>query len=80
MKKNRKTNDIKNLTSGPGKLTKAFGIEKRHDGLDLTKSDLFIEKSNEKFKIVKTTRIGLSKGGDLPLRFYIKDNDFVSRK
>jgi DNA-3-methyladenine glycosylase len=80
MKNNRKTNDIKNLTSGPGKLTKALGIEKRHDGLDLTKSDLFIEKSNEKFDIVKTTRIGLSKGEDLPLRFYIKDNDFVSKK
>ena len=80
MKKNRKTNNIRNLTSGPGKLTKAFGIEKRHDGLDLTKSDLFIEKSNEKFDIIKTTRIGLSRGEDLPLRFYIKNNDFVSRK
>lgn len=80
MKKNRETNDIKNLTNGPGKLTKAFGIEKKHDGLDLTKSNLFIEKSNEKFKIVKTTRIGLSAGEDLLLRFYIKDNSFVSRK
>jgi len=80
MKMNRKINDIKNLTNGPGKLTKAFGIDKRHDGLDLTKNILFIKNFNEKFDIVKTTRIGISKGQDLQLRFYINNNDFVSKK
>jgi len=80
MKRNRQTNDIRNLSNGPGKLTRALGIDKRHDGLDLTKDMLFIENSKDKFEIVKTTRIGLSKGQDLPLRFYIKDNEFVSKK
>ncbi len=80
MKKNRKIDDIKNLTSGPGKLTQAFKINKTHDSIDLTKDVLFIENSNDKFEIVKTTRIGLSKGQDLPLRFYIKNNEFVSKK
>jgi len=80
MKRRRTTNNIKNLANGPGKLTKAFGIDKEHDGLDLTNSDLYIEGSKEKFNIVKTTRIGLSKGQELLLRFYIKNNDFVSRK
>ena len=80
MKRNRQTNDIRNLSNGPGKLTRALGIDKRHDGLDLTKDMLFIENSNDKFEIVKTTRIGLSKGQDLPLRFYIKNNEFVSKK
>jgi DNA-3-methyladenine glycosylase len=80
MERNRKTNDIRNLSNGPGKLTRALGIDKRHDGLDLTKDMLFIENSNDKFEIVKTTRIGLSKGQDLPLRFYIKNNEFVSKK
>jgi DNA-3-methyladenine glycosylase len=80
MKKNRGVREIKNLTNGPGKLTKAFGIDKRHDGLDLTKGDLFVEDSNEKFEIVRTTRIGLSKGQEKLLRFYIKGNDFVSVK
>jgi DNA-3-methyladenine glycosylase len=80
MEKNRKTNDVKNLTNGPGKLTQAFGIDKTHDSIDLTKDILFIENSKEKFDIVKTTRIGLSKGQDLPLRFYIEDNEFVSKK
>jgi DNA-3-methyladenine glycosylase len=80
MKKRRNTNDVKNLASGPSKLTKAFGIDKRHDGFDLTKDVLFIENSDEKSKIVKATRIGLSKGKEKLLRFYIKDNDFVSKK
>lgn len=80
MKKRRKTNDIKNLTSGPGKLTQAFRIDKNHDGLDLTKEDLFIENHNDKFKIVTTTRIGLSAGQEKMLRYYIKNNEFVSKK
>ena len=80
MKKRRMTDEIRNLTNGPGKLTKALDIDKRHHELDLTKNDLFIENSDEKFEIVRTTRIGLSKGGDMLLRFYIKDNEFVSKK
>jgi len=80
MKKRRMTDDIKNLTNGPGKLTKAFDINKRYHEMDLTRGNLFIENSNENFSIVRTTRIGLSAGGELPLRFYIKNNEFVSRK
>jgi 3-methyladenine DNA glycosylase Mpg len=41
---------------------------------------LFIEDSSEREKIVKTTRIGLSDGKEKLLRFYIKDNKFVSIK
>ena len=80
MKKRRGINDIFNLCMGPGKLTKALGIDKSHDGLDLTRDDLFIEDSDEKFEIVKAKRIGISKGKGRLLRFYIKNNDFVSKK
>ena len=48
MKRNRGISDTRNLTNGPGKLTKAFGIDKRHNGLDLTKDELFIEDSRMK--------------------------------
>lgn len=80
MMKRRNVNNIRNVASGPGKLTQAFGINKSHDGLDLTKGSLFIEDSKDKPKIHTTTRIGLSIGEKLPLRFYIKDSPFVSRK
>lgn len=80
MKRRRMKDNIKNLTNGPGKLTKAFDIDKRHHELDMTEGSLFIEDSNEKFEIVTKTRIGLSAGEDLKLRFYIKNNEFVSKK
>jgi len=80
MGKNRGIGDTRNLTNGPGKLTKAFGIDKGHNGIDLTKDEsLFIEDSPRKGEVVKSTRIGLSKGKSKMLRFYIKDNEFVSR-
>jgi DNA-3-methyladenine glycosylase len=81
MRKRRGVDEIKNLTNGPGKLTKAFGIDKRHDGLDLSRNDfLFIEDSDEEFDIVEAQRVGVRKGREYLLRFYIKDSDFVSRK
>ena len=80
MKKRRGIDEIKNLTNGPGKLTNALRIDKSHDGLDLTGDDLFIDDHKENFDVVKTTRIGLSKGKEKLLRFYVKDNEFVSRK
>lgn len=80
MKKRRGVEEMKNLTNGPGKLTQALGINKNHDGFDFTSGSLFIEENRENFEIVKATRIGLSKGKEKLLRFYIKGNEFVSRK
>jgi DNA-3-methyladenine glycosylase len=79
MKRNRGVSDKRNLTNGPGKLTKAFGIDKRHNGLDLTGDELFIEGSDEKVKVARSARIGISKGKSKMLRFYIKSNRFVSK-
>lgn len=80
MKRNRAIADIKNVTNGPGKLTKAFNINKKQNGMDLTGKELFLEDSHEKFELVKAKRIGISKGKSKLLRFYIKNNVFVSRK
>jgi len=80
MKKRRGTDKIKELTNGPGKLTKALGMEREQNGIDLIGDTLFLEDSNENFEIVKAKRIGISKGKSKLLRFYIKNNEFVSRK
>ena len=80
MKKRRGTNEIKKLTNGPGKLTMALGIEKDQNGLDLIGDTLFLENSDEKFEVVKAKRIGINKGKSKLLRFYIKNNEFVSRR
>jgi len=82
MRKNRKVEDIRNLTSGPGKLTKALAITKEQNGIDVTEisSELTIaEGKMESFEIETSHRIGVK--NDLPreLRFFVKGNKFVSK-
>lgn len=69
-----------NITNGPGKLTKALQIDKSLYGHDITKPPLQIfEPENRNFEISTSTRIGISKAKDEMLRFYIKDNQYVSK-
>ena len=71
-----------NLTNGPGKVCKAFNINKGHYGLDLTGSHVFILNNLRinKRDIVVTKRIGIKKSADLPWRFYINNNPYVSKR
>ena len=73
MQKNRKNQDIKNLTNGPAKLTQALDITKEHYGVDLTKySKLFITKGIEPKKIFASSRIGIKEAVDKQWNFKIK--------
>ncbi|MFH1454310.1 MAG: DNA-3-methyladenine glycosylase [Armatimonadota bacterium] len=81
MIKRRKINDIKNLTNGPGKLTQALGINKKHNGITLLKGGLYIKDTGLKVKnTAKSSRIGIKEGTELLYRYYIKGNPFVSGK
>ncbi|MGC8623928.1 MAG: DNA-3-methyladenine glycosylase [Phycisphaerae bacterium] len=61
------------VLSGPGKLTRAFGITLADRGLDLTGDDLYIMKNPQyNLKIMTTPRIGIDYAGEwknAPLRF-----------
>lgn len=72
---------LRELMSGPCKLTLAMGITRQHYGRDVTRGDLQVREFAEASlpEVVTTTRIGISVSQELPLRFYIKDNEFVSR-
>jgi DNA-3-methyladenine glycosylase len=74
--------DLRNLTSGPGRMAEAFGITRERDnGKDLTsvKSDLFIADDGYRVKKVLTTpRIGITKAAERPWRYVIPGNPFVS--
>ncbi len=77
--------NISHRTQGPGLLCKALGIDKRWNGLDLLSDHFYLAKSlpAEPFSIVKRPRIGVDYAGEWAkklLRFYIKDNPFVSKK
>ena len=76
---------IKNLTNGPSKLCLAYLIDKDLNGDKLyEQGKIYLEESEENdFEIVKTKRIGIDyaeEAKDFLWRFYIKDNDFVSKK
>jgi DNA-3-methyladenine glycosylase len=70
-----------NLTNGPAKICKAFCIEREQNGCDLCGDEIFILNAPKikPAKIVTSTRIGIKKSVDLPWRYYIKDNPFISR-
>jgi len=75
--------DLRRLTSGPGRMAAAFGITRERDGgKDLTdaKSDLYIaEDASAPPEVVITRRIGITKAANMPLRYIVAGNRFVSR-
>lgn len=82
MKKRRPVKRMTNLTSGPGKLTKAFGITKADYGRTFFEPPLWIAKGIPPLKIAEGTRIGIDNAGaakDYPYRFWVEGNKFVSR-
>jgi DNA-3-methyladenine glycosylase len=69
------------LASGPGKLTLALAITRGQNGADVTRGPLVVREPAEPrhIEIAVTPRIGITQGADLPLRFLIRGNRFVSR-
>lgn len=73
------------LTSGPGKLTKALGIDRTFNGKFLLDDEIWIEDPGTKVAskhIVASERIGIDYAGEdarLPWRFCLKGNLWVSR-
>lgn len=69
------------LTNGPAKLCQTLQISKIHNGHDLAAPPLRLVLRNAlpARAIVQTTRIGVSQAKDVPWRFYIRGNAFVSR-
>ncbi len=68
------------LTNGPGKLCQALGITLDLDGHDLLGGRaLRLEPRGHVPRIGVSTRIGISRARDLPLRFFVVDNPWVSR-
>jgi len=86
MEERRKTQNIKNLCSGPGKLCMALGITRAHYGADLCAAgSLFItdEGPIPEGRILATPRINVDYAGEaalLPYRFVLRDSEFLSTK
>jgi DNA-3-methyladenine glycosylase len=72
---------IRDLASGPGRLTLALGITRAQNGVDVTRGSLTVRtpRDEDRFEIEVTPRIGIRHCADWPLRYTIKGNPFVSR-
>jgi DNA-3-methyladenine glycosylase len=81
MAANRSGRSKHELTNGPAKLCQAFGIDKTWNGHDLRRKplQLIIPEPVSQADIVITPRIGITQAKDVPWRFLIRDNPYVSR-
>src|SRR5215204_6386705 len=86
MRERRAVAKERELTSGPGKLCRALGLDLTYDGADLTGGRVWLEDAGVELKpgqIASSTRIGVAYAGDdafKPWRFWVKDNVYVSRQ
>jgi DNA-3-methyladenine glycosylase len=80
-RRNRAKTD-KALTSGPGNVSQALGLDKSHNKNSVSSDVIWFEKRNTKgVELVETTRIGIDYAGEdaeLPWRFYDNASRFVS--
>ncbi len=74
--------DVRDLCSGPGKLCQALGIGREENGTDLCENKIWIARERGAVaprRIMRSERIGISRGREHKWRFFLKDNPFVSR-
>ena len=73
----------RDLCSGPGKLGQAFGVDRAFDGADLVRGRLRIVDDGvappARPGVSRRVGLGVDKGEELLLRYFLPDNDYVSR-
>lgn len=81
MQTRRSSEDIRRLCSGPGKLTQALDITKRHHELSICAEarHCLLPRPATGVDVVEDPRIGISRSKDFPWRFTLKGSAFVSR-
>jgi DNA-3-methyladenine glycosylase len=68
------------LARGPGRLTSALQVDLRHDGIDLfANGPLWIGSDGSTVDAIgESTRIGLTKGADARLRYFVAGSAYLS--
>src|SRR5438874_12828098 len=80
MKKRRGVEDLRQLCSGPGKLTQALDITDRHHEMDLCTDPrhCFARTPGTIFDLVADKRIAITRSADHPWRFTLRGSQFLS--
>jgi DNA-3-methyladenine glycosylase len=70
----------RDLLRGPGRLTAALEVDRRHDGIDLcTPGPLWLGQDGTRVEAVgESVRIGLTKGADSRLRYFLPGSAYLS--
>jgi DNA-3-methyladenine glycosylase len=81
MQARRGTDDIRRLCSGPGKLTQALDITKRHHEVSICAETRYclLPRSETDVCVVEDLRVGISRSKDFPWRFTLAGSRFISR-
>ncbi|HEY4678056.1 MAG TPA: DNA-3-methyladenine glycosylase, partial [Candidatus Angelobacter sp.] len=76
--------DLRKLASGPGKLCEALGITRSRDNdKDMLSPESDLQVVSDGFRVDEvavTPRIGITKSAEMPLRYVIAGNHFLSKK
>ncbi|HEX8147092.1 MAG TPA: DNA-3-methyladenine glycosylase [Pyrinomonadaceae bacterium] len=87
MRERRPVSKERELTSGPGKLCRALGLDLTFDGEDLAKgSRVWLEEAGVRLRpeqIASGPRIGVAYAAEdalKPWRFWVEGNEFVSKR
>lgn len=67
------------LCAGPGRLAQALGIDRSHDGLPLDRAPFTWVAPVGHVSVAATTRIGISRGIEVPWRFLVPGSPYLSR-
>ena len=81
MRARRGRDSVRELCSGPGKLTQALGVELAENGSDLAQGPVTISRAPieaQRPEIVASRRIGITRAVDLPWRFSARGSRFLS--
>ena len=82
MRERRGLDGMRQLCSGPGKLTQALGIGSEHNDTDLLGGPVVFSDRPRAWRDVAIevdVRVGITKAADLPWRFVAAGNRFLSR-
>lgn len=80
MQRARGSGSLRDLARGPGRLAQALGVDLRHDGMDLCRrGSLWIGEDGESVEAIgESVRIGLTKGAEARLRYFVAGSGHVS--
>jgi DNA-3-methyladenine glycosylase len=79
MQRRRRTDDVRMLCSGPGKLTEAMGISHAQNGVAIDEAPFELRARASEPAIVVGERIGITKAAELPWRYGLKGSRYLSK-